>query len=282
MAPRRQLLTPDYAGAIRNGINENLNGTRTSSSNFAVPSMYSGTDRSTSGAKRVMSRTSGVARRASTTSAGEIRLAQKAKEFYAQNPDGLSLNQIDAGFGALPRVFGTLFKALIPASTRIAGAATRVANNATRANQSREAASDALRAGAREGFDAAAALRAPTYVGTDVYKTTSRQVDALFDKWETSSFRLGNGPSAWQRAQDLARETGRTVSRSANDFGNGEKFRLLPTAAEIAEAEAKDRAAGAALRQADSLVMGRSPLAGNPTAARREIERRLRGLRQAK
>jgi hypothetical protein len=55
------MVDPDYAGAIRNGINENLNGVRTSSSNFSVPSIYNGTDKSTSRIKRKeMSRTSGV------------------------------------------------------------------------------------------------------------------------------------------------------------------------------------------------------------------------------
>jgi hypothetical protein len=57
----RKLLTPDYAGSIRNGINENLNGVRTSSSNFSVPSIYSGTDKNTPRTKpKEMSRTSGV------------------------------------------------------------------------------------------------------------------------------------------------------------------------------------------------------------------------------
>ena len=37
MIKRRGVYGPDYAGAIRNGIGENLNGTRTSSSNFQTP-----------------------------------------------------------------------------------------------------------------------------------------------------------------------------------------------------------------------------------------------------
>lgn len=290
MAPRRRMTNPDYAGAIRNGIISNLNGTRNSSSNFSTPmgggfNLEQGREFEAR-RRQAESATPGQRDRFNPAVAQNVvdnfGFGVGASGNFEVNPAIAALNFLP--FGKVLGPLGRVAKAVVPKATRVAAAAGRVSSNAQKINRARAAAANVARSDARDTFDRAAALRKPTLVGSDFYETSSKQVDALFDKWETTSYRVGQagGPSAWQRAQDAARETGRTVVRTANDDipgRAGETFRLRPTSAEFDLADQLDRGAGALVRKADDLARNQARFAGNPAAAAREIERRLRALK---
>jgi hypothetical protein len=60
----------------------------------------------------------------------------------------------------------------------------------------------------------------------------------------------------------------------------GERFSLRPTGKELDLADQLDRGAGALVRKADDLIRGKSPFAGRPDLAAREVARRLEALKR--
>ena len=291
----RRMVDPDYAGQVRAGIGAKMNGQMTSSNSFkAFQTPMGGGFTKAQGEQFEKNRLDLMFPNAGPSSVKRnVDKAGRALfDFsgFGTNPQGnfgvdpLTLGLTLTGIGPFGKLIGRVGKALIPASARIAGAAGRVSSNAQKINRAREAASRVARSDARDTIDRAADLRKPTFIGSDFYETSSKQVDALYDKWETTSSRVGQagGPSAWQRAQDAAAATGRTVVRTGNDDipgRAGETFRLRPTSSELDLAEQLDRGAGALVRQADDLARNQARFAGNPAAAAREIERRLKALK---
>ena len=258
-----------------------------------------------------MSRTSGVARgMGSSERIGRQRQAAAARPLVRDkyNPSvdfgqtaldwvGVGVNKSTGQFEVDPTTLamsffpmgklgklGKVAKALIPKGKRIASAATRVSEAATLGKRARLSQVQALRSGAQATMDEARKLQEATHVGSDFYQNTSRQVDPLFDKWETTSTRMGqgDGASAWQRAQDLARQTGRRVHKYSNNHipgAIGESFKLLPTSEEIARSEAMYQSAGRQVHRADDIARQHSILAGNEKLAKKELERRLKALK---
>lgn len=294
MAPRRRrMVDPDYAGQVRAGIGAKMNGQMTSSNSFKAFQTPMGGGYSLEQGREFEAR-----RRAAEVGAAPVRdrfnpaTAQATVDSFGfgvgpsgnfeVNPAILALNFLP--FGRIFGPVGKIAKAVVPKATRIAAAGERIAARAAATNAARRAGATELRENARKTFDNARDLRRPTFIGSDLYSTTSRQVDALSDSWERTSTRVGQeaGPSAWQRAQDAAAQTGRTVATGPSDYVpglSGTTYRLIPTGKELNLADQLDRGAGALVRQADDLARSLSPYANNPAMAAREVERRLRALK---
>lgn len=179
-------------------------------------------------------------------------------------------------------------RAVIPKAVRIAGAAKRVAAKSSRASASLNASSEAIRSGVYASDDAARALRSPTYVGADYYDSTTKMVDGLFDKWETTAYRRGAGDtiSAADRARQAAAGTGRrVVATQTQDFaGRATRYRIDPSAADLAESARLEASRGGAIDRAYQVGQAARAAESRSTtsAAAAEIKRRLAALRKAK
>lgn len=176
-------------------------------------------------------------------------------------------------------------KAATPLAPRITAAAKRSVSRsqATASNLAQQRSR--LIGEASAAGDRARALRSTEYVGADYFDSSSRQVDPLFDKWETTSYRRGSGPSAQSQAQARAAATGRTIrAQATQDYaGRAVRYRLDPTMDEIREANRLDSEYTNRVSKAGELSSRASAASSRTTAqASAEIRRRLNSLRKAK
>lgn len=180
---------------------------------------------------------------------------------------------------------GRIARLAIPKSSRISSAAGRVVSRSRSTARALESQGSDLISSARAADAEAQRLRSTEYVGADYFDSSSRQVDPLFDKWETTSYRRGSGPSAESQAQARAAATGRSVrAQATQDYaGRAVRYRLDPTASELEasrrlESEYVDR-----VSRAGSLQSRATAASSRTTdAAAAEIRRRLASLRKAK
>ena len=198
---------------------------------------------------------------------------------------GLAISIPTGGLSGIARAVG---RAVVPKAVRIAGAATRVAAKSKRATSALEATRQGIYTGIHASDEVARSLRSPEYVGADYYDSSTRMVDGLFDKWETTAYRRGAGEtiSAADRASQAAAGTGRrVVATQTQDYaGRATRYRIDPSASDLAEAARLEASRGGAIQRAYQVSQAAQAAQARSTtaAAAAEIRRRLAAIRKAK
>lgn len=176
-------------------------------------------------------------------------------------------------------------KSVTPLSPRITAAAKRSVARSQATASNLENQRSRLIAEASSASERASALRSTEYVGADYFDSSSRQVDPLFDKWETTTYRRGSGPSAESQARARAAATGRTVrAQATQDYaGRAVRYRLDPTENQLRDANRLESEYVNRVGDAGKLASRASSASSRTTRqAAAEIRRRLASLRRAK
>lgn len=190
--------------------------------------------------------------------------------------------------GARTNTGRRVIKAATPVAPRITAAAKRSVARSQSTASSLAQQRERLIGEASSARDQASNLRSTEYVGADYFDSSSRQVDPLFDKWETTTYRRGAGEtvSAAETARIRSAQTGRSIrTQATQDYaGRAVRYRLDPTTDELRTANQLDSDYVNTSRRAGELY-ARSTAAASRTstrAAAAEIRRRLASLRAAK
>jgi len=181
-----------------------------------------------------------------------------------------------------------VIKSVTPAAPRIAAASRRIAAQSGRAAKTFQAAEDSRIATLRGMDDQIQSLRRTEVVGSDAYRTTTRMTDPLFDTWERSSTLVSDGPSAWQKAKDIASKTGqRVVGRRGSSYGDisTTSYRLEPGERALSQASELEYKLNRMRNQENDYMGYRAMKAqgrANVEEASSQIKRRLAALQRAK